>query len=377
MHACWLRPRRMAAGLNGAPEGETLAHMSDTPIAPPVAGLPPETQKHMFDLQANQGQLAALSGSPPPSPRWFGETIAKAPESRFVTVKGARIHYLRWGDAAKPGVLLVHGNAAHAYWWSFIAPFLAGDYHVAAMDLSGMGDSDWRAPQGDGSGYSMALFADEELAVMEDAGMFAAAKPPVIVAHSFGGFVTMKAGADYGARLSGIVIIDSPVNPPVRDGGRRGGGPTGQTPRPHNVYPSLAAALARFRLMPPQLCENLFLLDWVARHSLKEVTGGDGDIGFTWKFDPAIWRHFSIGDTAVLLKETQCRVAVFRGEHSVLMPPRIGDYIFDLLDRAAPVVEIPEAQHHIMLDQPLALVAALRALLADWEHSVATRRSSP
>ena len=33
----------------------------------------------------------------------------------------------------------------------------------------------------------------------------------------------------------------------------------------------MAAALARFRLMPPQPCENLFLLDWVARHSLKEI----------------------------------------------------------------------------------------------------------
>ena len=91
--------------------------------------------------------------------------------------------------------------------------------------------------------------------------------------------------------------------------------------------------------------------------------------GFTWKFDPAIWRHFSIGDTEALLKATRCRIAVFRGEHSVLMPPEVGTYIFNLLGRAAPVIEIPEAQHHIMLDQPLALVAALRALLADWEHS--------
>ena len=49
------------------------------------------------------------------------------------------------------------------------------------------------------------------------------------------------------------------------------------------------------------------------------------------------------------------------------MPPEIGEYMFNLLGRAAPVVEIPQAQHHIMLDQPLALVAALRALLADWE----------
>ncbi|HEY2835618.1 MAG TPA: alpha/beta hydrolase [Rhizomicrobium sp.] len=348
--------------------------MSDTPIAPPTAGVTPEERARLFALQANQGQLAALAGSPPPQPRWFAETIAKKPEQRFVTVKGARIHYLRWGDAAKPGVLLVHGNAAHAYWWSFIAPYLTGDYHVAAMDLSGMGDSDWRPPQGEESGYSMVLFAEEARSVMEDAGMFAASKPPVIVAHSFGGFVTMQAGADFGARLSGIVIIDSPINPPAREGSGANRDPKAHTPRPHNVYPSLAAALARFRLMPPQICENLFVLDWVARHSLKEVATATGDIGFTWKFDPAIWRHFSIGDTAGLLKETQCRVAVFRGEHSVLMPPRIGDYIFDLLDRAAPMVEIPEAQHHIMLDQPLALVAALRSLLADWEHSVATRR---
>jgi hypothetical protein len=48
--------------------------------------------------------------------------------------------------------------------------------------------------------------------------------------------------------------------------------------------------------------------------------------------------------------------------------------MFNILGRSAPVVEIPQARHHIMLDQPLALVSALRALLADWNHSVATRR---
>ncbi len=42
----------------------------------------------------------------------------------------------------------------------------------------------------------------------------------------------------------------------------------------------------------------------------------------------------------------------------------------ELLGRNAPFVEIPQAHHHVMLDQPLALIAALRALLADWEHSV-------
>ena len=314
-----------------------------------------------IDFPDLETPLAALDGAPPPAPQWFEEAVGTEPESRFVTVEGARIHYLRWGDQARPGLLLVHGNAAHAYWWSFIAPFLARSFNVAAIDLSGMGDSDWRP-----EGYSMETFAREELAVCEDAGMFGPSEPPIIVAHSFGGFVTLLTGALYGERLAGTVIVDSPVNPPGR---WRGGPPL--TNRPHKIYPSIAAALGRFRLLPPQNCDNLYLLDWVARHSLKESPGG-----FSWKFDPAIWRDFSIGDTAAQLKATKCRIAVFRGEHSILLPPEIGEYMFNLLGRAAPVVEIPQAKHHVMLDQPLALVAALRALLADWEHSLPRRRTS-
>ncbi len=334
--------------------------MSDAPSLPPIPGALPDTEAKMFTVSANQGPLAGLAGSPPPGPQWFTDAVAIQPESRFIEVAGAQIHYLRWGDRKRPGLLLVHGNAAHAHWWDFIAPFLARDYNVAAMDLSGMGDSDWRS-----DGYSMDLFAQEEMAVCKDAGMFDIEEPPIIVAHSFGGFVTMLTGGLYGDKLAGIVIVDSPVNPPDRPGGPPNRGEI----RPHNIYPSFAAAMARFRLMPPQSSENLYLVDYVARHSLKEVDGG-----FTWKFDPAIWRRFSIGDTAERLKATRCRIGIFRGEHSVLLPPQIGEYMFNLLGRSAPVVEIPQAQHHIMLDQPLALVAALRALLADWEHSTAHRR---
>jgi pimeloyl-ACP methyl ester carboxylesterase len=305
-----------------------------------------------------EGPLTPFHGDVPPAPGWFEAAVSTVPESNFVDVEGAPIHYLRWGDRARPGLLLVHGNAAHAYWWSFIAPYLAQNYNVAAMDLSGMGDSGWR------TNYAMELFVREQLAVAEEAGMFAAAEPPTIVAHSFGGFVTILTGALYGDRLGGTVIVDSPVNPPDRRGG-----PPAREIRPNRIYPTMAAALSHFRLMPPQTCDNLYLVDWVARHSLKPVNGG-----FTWKFDPAIWRDFSIGDTAARLRATKCRIAIFRGEGSVLLPPEIGEYMFNLLGRAAPVVEIPQAKHHVMLDQPLALVSALRALLADWDHSIATRR---
>ena len=51
------------------------------------------------------------------------------------------------------------------------------------------------------------------------------------------------------------------------------------------------------------------------------------------------------------------------------MPPDIADYMYEVLGRLAPVVSIPEAHHHLQVDQPLAFVAALRTLLADWNHS--------
>lgn len=307
----------------------------------------------------NTGSLARYNGERVAGPAWFEQAVAVKPEAAWVDVAGASIRYLRWGDRSRPGLLLVHGNAAHAEWWSFIAPFLASDYNVAALDLSGMGDSAHRP------NYTMELFVEEELEVARAAGMFDHEEPPVIVAHSFGGFATILAGAHHGDKLAGTVIVDSPVNPPDRPGG-----PPRREFRPHNVYPTLTEALARFRLAPEQPCENDYIVDHIARRSLKQVDGG-----WTWKFDPALWAsRFSIGDTAERLRQTKCRIAIMRGEMSVLMPHEVGEYMFNLLGRAAPMIEIPQARHHVMLDQPLAFVAALRALLADWNHSLPRRR---
>jgi hypothetical protein len=51
----------------------------------------------------------------------------------------------------------------------------------------------------------------------------------------------------------------------------------------------------------------------------------------------------------------------------------VQEYMDELLGRNSPIVEIPQAYHHVPLDQPLALIAALRAILADWAHSVPKR----
>lgn len=83
--------------------------------------------------------LARFRGETPEAPRWFQQAIAQAPERRRIPVSGAGIELLTWGEIGKPGLLFLHGNGAHADWWSFIAPFFAADWRVAAISWSGMG----------------------------------------------------------------------------------------------------------------------------------------------------------------------------------------------------------------------------------------------
>ena len=58
-----------------------------------------------------------------------------------------------------------------------------------------------------------------------------------------------------------------------------------------------------------------------------------------------------------------------------LVTPDTGESMYEMLGRSLPVVEIPEAGHHAMLDQPLVLTTAIRTLLADWDHSMPRARA--
>lgn len=60
--------------------------------------------------------------------------------SRFVTVKGAKMHYIETGQGEP--VLFIHGMPTSSYLWRNIIPKLADKAHCVALDLIGMGESD-------------------------------------------------------------------------------------------------------------------------------------------------------------------------------------------------------------------------------------------
>lgn len=297
-----------------------------------------------------------MSAATAETPTWFQRALAVPRTSNTVTVDGADIHYLAWGERGRPGLVFVHGGAANAHWWAFLAPLFAEEYRVVALDLSGHGDSAHRDT------YALTQWADEVVAVAADADMDG---KPIIVGHSMGGFVSIGTAARHADRIGGAIVLDSPVSEPDPEVqvARR----TDQFKTP-KTYPDLELAVSKFRTVPEQRHYLPYVMDYVGRNSLKAVDGG-----YTWKFDPGLFMP-QRSEPGELLSKITCRVAIFRAQYG-LVTPDIGDYMYEQLGRVAPVIELPRAGHHMMLDEPLLLLTGLRTLIADWEHSSPRRRN--
>ena len=291
--------------------------------------------------------LGRFGGEKPPAAAWFTDAIAQEPERSSFEVEGTSIELLTWGEVGMPGLLFLHGNAAHADWWSFIAPLFADEFRCAAISWSGMGRSGWR------ESYAIPTFAQEALKAIEVAELAASGERPVIVAHSFGGFPTLYLSSVHPEAVGGAILVDSA--PPKGDGPP----PRLAQGRPFNPrYSSLESALRRFRFLPEQDSGMPEIIDWMARGALHEVSETEeAPGGWTWRFDPQFWAKFERGDMGL---SPNVPVGIIVGEHSALFPQgRLEDLQAIVPDcRFTRVIE--GAHHHVLVDRPLELVAAIR-----------------
>jgi pimeloyl-ACP methyl ester carboxylesterase len=119
--------------------------------------------------------------------------------------------------------------------------------------------------------------------------------------------------------------------------------------------------------MPPQGCKNLFIADYIARRSLKPAPLEGGGEGWTWRFDPFLWSKLDrsvmegLFDAIVVGAPT---VHIY-GDNSEIVR-RHGQGGTARLPSEIRNIVIPDSEHHIMVDQPMALIAALRGVLTLW-----------
>lgn len=281
------------------------------------------------------------------TPDWFWPAVETPRGSGSLEVKGCEISYQTWGSPDKPGLLLVHGHNAHSHWWDFIAPSFMDDFYVVAPDLSGMGDSDHR------DAYSPGLYAEELAAVIRQLNL----APVLLAGHSFGGRMAIHAAAGNPQLVKALVLVDSGIR---RPGGEEEQGREPDLPREvrPKVYPSREAAVSRFRLQPPQPCENTYLVNYIAHHSVEPDDGG-----WVWKFDEELNMRLEAGeDPEQVFCSLKCPLALIYGEKSASFGRESADYMQELQE--IQVLELSNAQHHLFLDQPLAFIRELRRLLS-------------
>lgn len=308
-----------------------------------------------MNTNRRRGNALATTTISNDAPDWFRQALHHQVTTETVDVDGCDIHFLKWDTPADrspetPNILFVHGRGAHANWWRFIAPFFTGDYRVAAMDLSGMGDSGYR------NEYTPDMYVREIRAVLDHLEFH---RNTIIVGHSFGGLMSMKFGAQYGDDYAGIIIVDSPV-PDPQDGPMPDPAEARKIGR--KLYPDRDTAISRFRFLPEQPVVNPYIFDFIAQTSIAEF-----DEGWSWKADLQVLEPGRFGKNhSDDLREMKGRKALIYGARSTLVTRQVATYMGGLMGPDAPVIEIPEAYHHLILDQPLAFVSTLRTLLATW-----------
>lgn len=121
------------------------------------------------------------------------------PESRFVTTDRLRLHYLDWGGAGEP-VVLLHGLGDDAHRFEGIAPRLGSDFRVLALDWRGSGASD--APT---DGYDIGSLV-EDLRSFLDAVAIERAN---LIGHSVAGDQITAFAGKYPARVDRLVYLDA------------------------------------------------------------------------------------------------------------------------------------------------------------------------
>ncbi|MDQ7905548.1 alpha/beta hydrolase [Phytohabitans sp. ZYX-F-186] len=279
---------------------------------------------------------------------WLRAGLARPATSTWLECDGIKLHTREWGTPGRPGVVLVHGGAANTHWWDHIAPWLAGERHVVAVDLSGHGDSEWRP-----DGYTLSRWADEVLAVADR--LADAPARPVLIGHSMGGLVSLRAGLRGDPRLGGVVVLDVAARRRTPSELQRRHARATSTGR---LFATREEAAAAFQTLPADRHASQIpsIVRHIAAASVRYVDGG-----WTWKTD----RRIFLRDELHLddLRPAPVPVWLVAAENGLLSEARAGA-MARRLGAAATVLSIPLAGHHLMLDQPVALVASLRAALA-------------
>jgi pimeloyl-ACP methyl ester carboxylesterase len=248
------------------------------------------------------------------------------PTSRFYVSQRLRLHYVDWGNADAPPLLLVHGGRDHCRNWEWAR----GSSYMIIDDV-----------------YDLAQLVHQQ-----------ALAPVTIIGHSLGGAISLAFTGLYPDRVAKIVAIEGLGPPPAMIAARAKlqfpervaewvesvRGLAGRTPR---KYGTIDEALARMQSENPRLTAAQ------ARHLTVHGVNQNEDGTYSWKFDNYIRAFspyaFNPEDARALWRRITCPTLLVRG-----MESWAGNPLEDGRDQFfsnARVVNVEKAGHWVHHDQ--------------------------
>ena len=264
------------------------------------------------------------------------------PDDRTFTAGGLRLHALDWGTARCPPVLLLHGAAQTAHSFDEVAPDLARNHHVIALDQRGHGDTDW-APR-----YQRDDFGGDIEALLDHLGWDTA----TLVAMSLGGLNAMAFAAARPARVRALVVVD--VVPSIAPEGRDAVAKQLAT----NEFASFDDAVAMAHAFNPRrTLENI-------RERLGHAMRPFPDGRWRYKFDPGV--AVGAADMERLwsdVRRIRCPTLLVRGAESPILTQANAERFVATLSGSR-VAEVAGAGHSVMGDNPAGFLAAVAPFLS-------------
>lgn len=278
--------------------------------------------------------------------------------SRTLTVHGLRLHYLDYAatrhsvgleprDDPRPKMLCIHGGAAHAHWFDFVASAFTDQYRVLSLDLRGHGDSEW-AVEPDYSYLQYAADVADFIGALE-------LGPVVLAGHSMGGMVSLVSAANYSDKVATLVVIDSMMQmTPERASTLRGIG-EGKG----RWFVSREAFIEGFKIRPAGTCAAPRVVAHMAFHSCRQNEDGQ------WrnKFDRNVYAKRHPIDGLDYWRKVRTPALLVAGGLS----DRITAQVLGQIRGVCPHVvlhTVAGAGHHVTLDNPAGYRLGVGAFLA-------------
>jgi pimeloyl-ACP methyl ester carboxylesterase len=274
--------------------------------------------------------------------------------SQFIMINSLRLHYLDFGNSAKPPLICIHGLSGNAHSFDALAAHLTSDYHVISIDVRGRGDSQW----GPSDDYTPAAYNSDLAALIEQCGW----SRVTLIGTSMGGMIAMLYAGGYPDRVERIVLND--VGPEIDPSGiKRISDYISIAP---TEFDSLTEAGEYYRRNYPAMSQlpQLELMDFVKWAVERAVNGK-----FRWKMDPAIRNVPRSGSGArqldmwVPYARISAPVLVIRGSDSDILARSTVERMCAVLPQMITVAEVPGVGHAPSLLEPEAL-SAIKQFLA-------------